>query len=193
MVRQWQQPHSGRTVRLGQQWSQTLRSYGQSYSWQKAELAALTKALELRKGKRHDSQCVSAITYIWDYLSIGRGASWQQKEELNFIPEDNKTDKWATPRNWALHVRDYPRPRRSHTLTRQKMWSGPKHCPCVLRPPMLGLHQVPRWAGQYPNISRENHTWCKLQEVLLSASWGRSPSTMQGRGVRPWAVTVGGF
>ena len=49
---------------LGQQWSQTLRSYGQSYSWQKAELAALTKALELRKGKRHDSQCVSATTYI---------------------------------------------------------------------------------------------------------------------------------
>ena len=31
---------------------------------QKDELAALTKALELRKGKRHDSQCVSATTYI---------------------------------------------------------------------------------------------------------------------------------
>ena len=44
-------------------------------SAQKVELAALTKELELRKDKRHDSQCVSATTYIWDYLSIGRGAS----------------------------------------------------------------------------------------------------------------------
>ena len=37
MVHQWQQPHSGRTVRLGQQWSQTLRSYGQSHSWQECQ------------------------------------------------------------------------------------------------------------------------------------------------------------
>jgi hypothetical protein len=35
----------------------------------------------------------------------------------------------------------------------------------------------------HPNV--KNHTWCKLQEVLLSASWGRTPSSSQGRGVRP--------
>ena len=64
MVRQWQHLIQEGQLGWGQQWSQTLRSYGQSYSWQKAELAALTKALELRKGKRHDSQCVSATTYI---------------------------------------------------------------------------------------------------------------------------------
>jgi hypothetical protein len=63
----------------------------------------------------------------------------------------------------------------------------------IVRPQRWASTQVLGWAGQHPSDLRENHTWCKLQEVLLSASWGRSPSAVQGRGVQHWVVTVGGF
>ena len=53
--------------------------------------------------------------------------------------------------------------------------------------------QGPGWVGQHPNDSRENHTWCKLQEALLSASWGQTPFAAQGRGVWHLVLAVGGF
>ena len=101
MVRQWQQPHSGRTVRLGQQWSQTLRSYGQSYSWQKAELAALTKALELRKDKRYTwLKCLCYCSYLWDYLYIERPSNNRRKKETP-NSEGNKITECVTLETWS--------------------------------------------------------------------------------------------
>jgi hypothetical protein len=55
----------------------------------------------------------------------------------------------------------------------------------TVRPLKLGLRSSPRISWPAPQRRERKSHWCKLQEVLLSASWGQTPSAMQVRGVWP--------
>ena len=121
-VHQWQQHHTGWTEAFWgsggvRYWEHITGPHLAGISAQKAELAALKMAWEMRKDKTQLAG-VPLLAFISMGPFIRRGAFWWGRTKLH--PREQQDSPVGDPRNWTPHDLDCHRPRRPHTLWWQR-------------------------------------------------------------------------